>query len=136
MLRLPSLHMFRCQQKVRIFCRFCRTINHIDRCNDPLHVHCVCVAIFKVFAGNPMMGRIEMGSRMFPQFHPVPCKERSICIIFTDFVNFDFWGIFCEIFWQPEDRGTGTQRRCTIDNFYFARKEHLPERSKNTGGGH
>ena len=77
------------------------------------------------------MGASKWVPELFPQFHPVPCKERSICIIFTDFVNFDF-GVFCEIFGNLRIGVLGPSVAVQSTTL-LARKEHL-RALKNTGG--
>ena len=61
---LPSLDPLCCQQEVRILGCLLRTVDHVDRSHEALHVKAVGRAIFEILARDPVMRGVKMRARM------------------------------------------------------------------------
>ena len=126
-LGLPLLHAIGGQQKVFVLRALLRTIDHVDRRHQPLHIQRICITVGMILAGDPVVGRIEMGARMLPQLQPVPGKERAVVVIFADLVNLDLRCRLCKVGGQLQDRRIRPQNARAIDDLDPARSQHRAE---------
>ena len=132
----PRFHMIYGQEEVGVGAALCGKIQHIDRGDQALHRQGVGVAVGVVLAGDPVMGGIKVGARMFAQFKPVPRPEWAVLIIFADRVDLDWWGVLGKVRRQFQQRCFWPQNPGAINYLDPTRGKHSGQTRQHIRGTH